>query len=72
MVTEMEDIFIDDDVQMQVPKDFVSITLQLQSKIKSEPMECIDEESTNLNENTFQDSMDICKILQDAKSLQQS
>jgi len=37
---------------MQVPKDFVPFTV-LQSKIKSEPMECMDEESTNLNENTF-------------------
>lgn len=48
----MEDVFIDDDVQMQVPTNFVPYTL-LHSKIKSEPIEFMDEESTNLNENNF-------------------
>ena len=58
----MEDVFIDDDVQMQVPKDFVPYTI-LHHKIKSEPMECEQEESTNLNETAFEDCVDIVKLL---------
>ena len=55
---------------MQVPKDFVPYTVLHHTIIKQEPMECAEEESTNLNENTFQDCVDIVKLLQSAKPQQ--
>ncbi len=48
----MENIFIDDDIQMQVPKNW-NPKHDIQHQIKSEPMDCIEEESTNLNEVTY-------------------
>lgn len=70
---ELEDIFIDDEIQMQVPKNQI-VQKSFLRDIKSEPLECLEDQSTTMgNEQIFdqKDSiMDLVEIISNIKPSQ--
>jgi hypothetical protein len=63
----MEDVFIDDDIQMTVPKSLMPKPFLL-PQVKTEPIELFEEQSTNIYNDI--DTNDLVSIISNIRPLQ--